>query len=45
MRAQSGEVQREIRAAFDRNVQEYEAGGRLELPVSVKLALGRKLGS
>ena len=38
VRAQCGDVQQEIRAAFDRNVQEYEAGGRLELPVSVKLA-------
>jgi SAM-dependent methyltransferase len=40
--AQTDEVQQEIRAAFDRIVREYEVGDRLEIPVSVKLALGRK---
>jgi hypothetical protein len=35
-------MQREIRAAFDRIVQGYEAGDGLELPVSVKLASARK---
>jgi ubiquinone/menaquinone biosynthesis C-methylase UbiE len=39
---QPREVQREIRAAFDRIVRQYESGGRLELPVSVKLASARK---
>ncbi len=39
---QPEDVQREIRAAFDRIVQPYEVGDRLELPVSVKLASGRK---
>jgi SAM-dependent methyltransferase len=42
---QPSEVQREIRAAFYRIVRQYEAGGRLELPVSVKLASGRKPAS
>ena len=37
--AQTDEVQQEIRAAFDRIVREYEVGDRLEIPVSVKLAL------
>ena len=35
-------TQRRTREAFDRIVAPYEAGGRLELPVSVKLASGRK---
>jgi hypothetical protein len=35
-------MQREIRAAFDRIVEEYRVGERLEIPVSVKLASGRK---
>jgi ubiquinone/menaquinone biosynthesis C-methylase UbiE len=39
---QTDEMQREIRAAFDRIVQGYEAGDGLELPVSVKLASARK---
>jgi SAM-dependent methyltransferase len=39
--AQPDDVQQEIRAAFDRVVGEYEVGGRLEVPVSVKLASGR----
>ena len=39
-------VQERIRSAFDRIVQEYETGGGgLELPVSVKLACGRKPAS
>ena len=42
---QPKEMQREIRTAFDRIVREYEVGGRLELPVSVKLASGRKPAS
>lgn len=37
---QTEEVQREIRAAFDRLVEPYAVDGRLELPVSVKLASG-----
>ena len=40
--AQTDDVQREIRSAFDRIVQAYEAGEGLEVPVSVKLASGRK---
>ena len=40
--AQTDAVQREIRSAFERIVQEYEVGEGLELPVSVKLASGRK---
>ena len=39
---QTEETQRRTREAFDRIVAPYEAGGRLELPVSVKLASGRK---
>jgi SAM-dependent methyltransferase len=39
---QPRETQRQIRAAFDRIVQQYEVGARLELPVSVKLASARK---
>jgi len=39
---QTGDVQREIRAAFDRIVQDYRVDDRLEVPVSVKLASGRK---
>lgn len=41
---QTDELQQQIRAAFDRNVQPYAEDGRLELPVSVKLASGRKPG-
>lgn len=40
--SQPSEMQRQIRAAFDRIVQQYAVGGRLELPVSVKLASARK---
>jgi hypothetical protein len=39
---QTEALQREIRAAFDRLVEPYAADGQLELPVSVKLASGRK---
>jgi SAM-dependent methyltransferase len=39
---QTEQVQERIRAALERIAREYEAGGRLELPVSVKLASGRK---
>jgi ubiquinone/menaquinone biosynthesis C-methylase UbiE len=38
---QASETQREIRAAFDEIVEQYEVGGQLELPVSVKLASAR----
>jgi SAM-dependent methyltransferase len=34
---QSSDMQRQIRAAFDRIVQQYQGGTGLELPVSVKL--------
>jgi SAM-dependent methyltransferase len=40
--AQSQAVQARIRAAFDRLVRPYGTNGGLELPVSVKLASGRK---
>jgi SAM-dependent methyltransferase len=39
---QPEEVQRQIRAAFDRVVEPFTAGNRLELPVSVKLASAQK---
>jgi ubiquinone/menaquinone biosynthesis C-methylase UbiE len=39
---QTEAVQREIRAGFDRAVEPYSVDDRLELPVSVKLASGRK---
>ena len=39
---QTDEMQQQIRAAFDRLVQPFQVGGQLELPVSVKLALGHK---
>jgi ubiquinone/menaquinone biosynthesis C-methylase UbiE len=39
---QTSETQQQIRAALDRIVQQYEVGGQLELPVSVKLASARK---
>ncbi len=42
VRGQTSEMQRQIRAAFDRGVRQYEVDGGLELPVSVKLASGRK---
>ena len=40
--AQPEDVQARIRAAFDRLVRAYFTNGGLELPVSVKLAAGRK---
>jgi ubiquinone/menaquinone biosynthesis C-methylase UbiE len=40
--AQPDDVIARIRAAFDRLVRPYAAGGGLELPVSVKIASGRK---
>lgn len=40
--SQTDDVQREIRAAFDRIVKPYRVGDRLEIPVSVKLASGEK---
>ena len=42
IRGQTGDMQGRIRAAFDRIVQRYEIDGGIELPVSVKLASGRK---
>lgn len=39
---QPEDTQRRIRDAFDRLVRPYERGDVLELPVSVKLAAGRK---
>jgi hypothetical protein len=43
--AQTDEVQRQIRSAFDRIVQQYKVDEGLEVPVSVKLAFGRKPAS
>jgi SAM-dependent methyltransferase len=40
--AQPQDVQARIRAAFDRLVRPYATNGGLELPVSVKLASGRR---
>lgn len=42
VRSQPEEVQAQIRAAFDRLVRPYATNGGLEIPVSVKLASGRK---
>jgi len=42
IRGQTDEMQQRIRAAFDRGVQQFEVDAGLELPVSVKLASGRK---
>jgi SAM-dependent methyltransferase len=39
---QTEDVQREIHAAFDRIVEQYQTDGRLQVPVCVKLASGRK---
>jgi SAM-dependent methyltransferase len=39
---QPEETRRRIRAAFERRAAEYQAADGLELPVSVKLAAGRK---
>ncbi len=41
---QSEQTQRRIREAFDRRVDEFRVAGALELPVSAKLASGRKPG-
>jgi len=42
LQRQPDQTQRRIRAAFDRLVIGYQHGDHLELPVSVKLACGRK---
>jgi SAM-dependent methyltransferase len=42
IRGQSRDMQQRIRAEFDRVVRRHEVDGGLELPVSVKLASGRK---
>ncbi|HET6663938.1 MAG TPA: methyltransferase domain-containing protein [Acidimicrobiales bacterium] len=42
VRGQTPDMQRSIRRAFDRIVAHYYSGGELELPVSVKIAAGRK---
>ena len=41
---QPEQTRRRIHAAFDRQVLEHQRGDRLEFPVSVKLALGHKMG-
>ena len=40
--AQPNKVQAQARSAFDRQVEDYRRGDHLELPISVKLAAGRK---
>jgi SAM-dependent methyltransferase len=42
IRGQTGAMEQQIRAAFDRIVERYRVGAALELPVSVKLASGRR---
>jgi ubiquinone/menaquinone biosynthesis C-methylase UbiE len=42
VRGQPPDMQRSIRRAFDRIVADYHNGSELELPVSVKIAAGRK---
>ncbi|HYH90159.1 MAG TPA: methyltransferase domain-containing protein [Solirubrobacteraceae bacterium] len=42
---QRPEVQRRIRASFERRANEYWTGERLELPVSAKVACGRRLAA
>jgi ubiquinone/menaquinone biosynthesis C-methylase UbiE len=42
VRGQTPDMQRSIRRAFDRIVADYHTGSELELPVSVKIAAGRK---
>ena len=42
IKRQPEDMQRRIRAAFDRRVSEYQGADGLDLPVSVKLAAGRK---
>jgi ubiquinone/menaquinone biosynthesis C-methylase UbiE len=44
VRGQTPDMQRSIRRAFDRIVADYHTGSELELPVSVKIAAGRKPG-
>jgi hypothetical protein len=39
---QSEQTRQRIREAFDRRVHRFQVAGALELPVSVKLAAGRK---
>jgi hypothetical protein len=42
---QPDEARVRIRAALDQVVREYASGGGIELPVSVKLAAGRRPAS
>jgi SAM-dependent methyltransferase len=42
IRSQSGDVVEHIRAGFDRRLQDYRTGPTYQLPVSVKLARGRR---
>ena len=44
VRGQTPDMQRRIRRAFDRIVAGHQEGGELALPVSVKIAAGRKPG-
>jgi SAM-dependent methyltransferase len=39
---QSDEVRRQIRRAFDERMRAYQSNGRIELPISVRIASGRK---
>lgn len=45
VKGQPIDVQRRIRATFDRLAAEYAVGDGLELPVSVKVATGRRAAS
>ena len=42
IRGQTADVVREIRASFDRRVNEYRVGEKYDLPVSFKLASARR---
>lgn len=42
VRAQSDDVIRQIRAGFDRRMEDYRTGGRYRVPVSFKLAHARR---
>lgn len=42
VRAQTEDIQQQIRAAFDRLLQPYQSGDRLEVPAVVKLAAAAK---
>ena len=43
--AQSEDMQRRIRSAFDERIREYATNGEVELPISVKIASSQKAGA